>query len=703
MPHPSPPVAEKRPHTHEAHGLTRSDDYAWLRAENWQEVMRNPETLPDDIRAYLDAENSYCDAVFADTSDLQETLFREMRGRIKEDDSSVPTPDGDWAYFVEYIEGGEYPIICRQTREGDAKAVLLDGNAMAQGLDYFSLGGVAHSPDHTRVAYAVDTNGSEYYTIRVRELATGVDLSDEIKDVSGAVVWSSDGTTLFYTKVDDNHRPYAVARHTIGTPSEQDAEVYREADPAFFVGVSKTLSGAYIVINSHDHEASEIRVLPADAPGSAPRLIEARSPGHEYELEHSGDRFFIHTNSGDAEDFRIVEAPITDPSRSNWVDVEPHRAGRLIIDVSAFDEYLVRLERENGLPRIVIRALATGTEHAIEFDEDAYALGMASGYEHATSTLRFTYSSMTTPSQVFDYDMATRDRTLRKTQQVPSGHNPDDYVTRRIEAPAHDGETVPISLLYRKDTPLDGSAPVLLYGYGSYGISMPASFSTSRLSLVDRGFVYAIAHIRGGKEKGYRWYTSGKREQKTNTFKDFISAGEHLVAEGYTERGRIVGEGGSAGGMLMGAVANMAPDLFAGITAYVPFVDCLTTILDDTLPLTPPEWTEWGNPITSVEIYELMESYSPYDNVVPQPYPAILAVAGLTDPRVTYWEPAKWVARLRVTATNSPLIAMKMNMSAGHGGASGRFERLKETALGYAFALKATGHPEASVTPGAAV
>jgi oligopeptidase B len=446
-----------------------------------------------------------------------------------------------------------------------------------------------------------------------------------------------------------------------------------------------------LLLNASDHETAEIRLIDTlDAP-APPRLVSAREPEHDYSVEHHEDRLIILTNSDGAEDYRIVEAPIDSPGREHWREIEPHRPGRLILEIVAFKRHLVRLEREDGLPRIVIRRFADGAEHEIAFAEEAYALGISPGYEYDTDTLRFTYSSMTTPAQVFDYDMETRERILRKTQEVPSGHDPSNYVTRRVMAPARDGETVPVSLLYRKETPLDGSAPLLLYGYGAYGMTIPASFSTTALSLVDRGFVYAVAHVRGGQDKGYRWYKGGKREKKINTFTDFIAAGEYLAREKFTSRGRIVAHGGSAGGMLMGAIANMAPDLFLGVIAEVPFVDVLTTMLDASLPLTPPEWPEWGNPIQSADAYRTIAAYSPYDNVRAQGYPHILAVAGLTDPRVTYWEPAKWVAKLRELRTDDRLLLLRTNMDAGHAGASGRFERLKEVALAYAFALKIAG------------
>ncbi|MDA7947673.1 MAG: S9 family peptidase [Hyphomicrobiaceae bacterium] len=691
---PAPPATGKRPVEDTRHGITRTDNYAWLRADNWQEVMRDPSVLAPDIRTVLEAENSYTAAIMAETDKLQETLFAEMKGRIKEDDSSVPAPDGPFAYFTRYVTGGQHPLFCRRLREGDEHQVLIDANALAEPHAYFRIGGVSHSPDHKLVAYSSDTNGSEYYAMHVLKIETGDEIGVPIPDTAGGAVWANDSKTLFYSRLDENHRPRQIFRHTLGTEPDQDVLIYEEADPGFFVGVGMTQSRAFIVIDAHDHQTSEIRIIDANAPGSEPRLISARDVGHEYSVEHQDDKFIICTNVDGAEDFKIVEAPVDAPDRENWREIEPHKQGRLILDVVPYKDHLIRLEREDGLPRIVVRQTSDGSEHAIAFEEDAYALGLSSGYEYDTTTVRFTYSSMTTPAQVFDYDVQSRDRTLRKTQEVPSGHNPDDYVTRRIMAPAHDDETIPVTLLYRKTTPLNGDAPLLLYGYGAYGISIPAGFNTNCLSLADRGFIFAIAHIRGGKEKGYRWYREGRGASKTNTFKDFVSAGEHLARENFTSRGKIVAHGGSAGGMLMGAVANMAPDLFAGVIAEVPFVDVLNTMLDDTLPLTPPEWPEWGNPIEDKEAYEVIAAYSPYDNVTSQSYPNILALAGLTDPRVTYWEPAKWIAKLRALKTNDPILMLKTNMDAGHGGASGRFDRLKEVAIAYAFALKVTGKLE---------
>jgi oligopeptidase B len=688
-----PPAAEKRPVRELHHGIERHDDYAWLRVPNWQEVMRDPQALSADVRAYLEAENAYTKEVMADTEALQETLFKEMKGRIKEDDSTVPAPDGAYAYFMSYVTGGQHPRLCREPRAGGETQVLLDGDALAAGKPYFSLGAATWSRDHSLLAYAFDDKGSEFYRIRVRQLETGKELPDEVPDMEGAPVWNADGSGFYYTRVDEHRRPQQVLLHQICHKADEDELIYHEPDAGFFTRVGRSQDQRYLFIGAGDHETSEVRFLDLSAPQKGSRIIATRETNHDYQAEHHEGRLIILTNRDGAEDYKIVEAPIDNPGRENWRDLVPHKPGRLILDYTCYKDHLVRLEREDGLPRIVISRFSDGEEHAIAFAEEAYSLGMSDGYEYDTETLRFTYSSMTTPRQVFDYNMRTRERVLRKTQEVPSGHNSADYVTRRVFAPAWDGETVPVSLLYRKDTPLDGSAPCLLYGYGSYGIAIPAGFSTNAFSLVDRGFVYAIAHIRGGKDKGYRWYKDGKLAKKTNTFKDFISAGHYLAEQKFTSAGKIVGQGGSAGGMLMGAVANMAPELFAGIIADVPFVDVLTTMLDDTLPLTPPEWPEWGNPIASAEDYRTISAYSPYDNVRAQAYPNILATGGLTDPRVTYWEPSKWVAKLRANKTDKNLLLLKINMDAGHGGASGRFDRLKEDALAYAFALKVAMKP----------
>lgn len=685
------PKARKKPLELVEHGITRIDDYGWLRAENWQEVMRDPTVLDGEIRSHLEEENAYQSALMADTEPLQKALVAEMRGRIKEDDSSVPMRDGPWAYGMKYAEGGQHPKYVRAPSKGGETITLLDGDHEASGKAYFRLAGTGHSPDHKLLSWAYDDKGSEYFTVRFRNLETGADRNEEIADTAGGGVFSKDSRHFLYSRLDDNHRPSKLFVHALGTNPADDRLVHEEKDAGMFMGAGKTQSGNFIVIDSHDHETSQAWLLPADDPDAEPRLVAKRETGVEYSVDEGDGTLYILTNRGGAKDFRIVTTPADQPGPENWQDLVPHKPGRLILGHSVFKRHLVWLERENGLPRIVIHRLSDGTEHSIAFEEEAYGLGLGGALEYDTDVIRFSYSSMTTPSQTFDYNMETRERTLLKVQEVPSGHEPADYVTRRVFAKASDGEKVPVSLVYRKDTPLDGSAPCLLYGYGSYGITIPAGFNTNCLSLVDRGFVYAIAHVRGGKDKGFAWYEHGKREHKTNTFTDFIAAAEHLIREDFTAEGSIVAQGGSAGGMLMGVVANMAPELFAGIIAEVPFVDVLNTMLDDTLPLTPPEWPEWGNPLASPEDYKRIAAYSPYDQVQPQAYPPILALAGLTDPRVTYWEPAKWVARLREHQAGQSPVMLKTNMGAGHGGASGRFDRLDEIAVSYAFAIKAAG------------
>ena len=689
---PTPPKADKRPVTLSNHGIERTDNYAWLRDNNWQEVMRDPSVLDTDIRAYLEAENDYTDAYFEDTTALQETLFEEMKARIKEDDSSVPAKDGDYAYSMRYVTGGQQPHFLRTALDGSNEQVLLDGDALAEGKAYFRLGGLGHSDDHKLGIWSFDDKGSEYFTLRVRDLATGEDLADQITETTGGGVWDNASKSFFYVKQDENHRPSKVFRHVIGDAPENDQLIYEEEDPGFFVGVGKTSANRFITIDCHDHQTAEVYLIDANKPESALRLVAKREIEIEYSVDDLDDtRLIISTNADDAADMKLVTAPVSDPSRSNWEDYVAYEPGRLIKSMGTYKNHLVWLEVRAALPRIVIQRLSDGEEHSIAFDEEAYSLGLSGGYEYDTTSIRFSYSSMTTPGQTYDYDMETRERVLRKEQEIPSGHDAGDYVTRRLQAKSHDGADVPISIVHRKDTPLDGSAPLLLYGYGSYGMSMPASFSTTRLSLVDRGFVYAIAHIRGGMENGDAWYKAGKREHKENTFKDFISAGHHLANEGYTSKGKIISHGGSAGGMLMGVVVNMEPSLFGGCIAAVPFVDVLTTMLDDTLPLTPPEWPEWGNPIESAEDYKIIAAYSPVDNVSAQTYPPIFALAGLTDPRVTYWEPAKWVAKLREHKSDENILMLKTNMDSGHSGASGRFDSLKETAQEYAFALKVMG------------
>ena len=680
-----------RARTIHLHGDTREDPYAWLEDEGWAEVMRDPKKLKPEIRSWLDAQNAATAQAMAGTQALQEKLFAEFRGRIEEDERSVPLPDGPYEYYHRYRRGGQHPVYCRRQRGGGGEHVLLDGDEEARGLDYFKVGAFAHSPDHRHAAYSLDRNGSEIYTLRIRDLDTGAVLTDSLPDAAGPVVWANDGVHLFYPVLDERHRPVKVLRHRLGTGAEEDALVYEEADPGFFVGVGLTESRRFVVVDSHDHTTSELRLIDADRPDAPALLVAERERDVEYHVSHHGERLLILTNAGGAEDFKIVETPLARPQRRHWRDLVAHRPGRLILSLTAYREHLVRLEREDALPRIVITEAASGEEHAIAMEEEAYSLGLLAAHEFDTGVIHYTVSSPTTPERTCRYEMRTRERSLVKEQKVPSGHDPAAYVSTRLFACSHDGEEVPVTVLHRCDTPLDGSAPLLLYGYGSYGISIPASFQVTPLSLVDRGFVYAVAHVRGGKERGYRWYRDGKLGRKMNTFRDFISAGEHLVAQGYARRGGIACHGGSAGGMLVGAVINLCPDLFKAAAAEVPFVDVLNTMCDDTLPLTPPEWPEWGNPIADRDAYEYIKAYSPCDNVAPQDYPHILATAGLTDPRVGYWEPAKWVAKLAATRTDDRLLLLKTNMDAGHAGAAGRFERLKEVAFTFAFILLAFG------------
>jgi oligopeptidase B len=692
----TPPVAPRRPSPRTLHGVTVTDDYAWLKDEKWQQVLRDPSVLDPDIRAYLEAENRYAETLLAQTEALQKTLVAEMRGRIKEDDSGVPTPDGPFAYLWRFREGGQHQMIGRTPRAGGDVQVVLDGDSLAKTSEYFKFGGTRHSPDHQLEAWSADLRGSEFFTTRVRRWDSGQDLPDILTQTGGSVVWGRDSTFFFYVQVDDNHRPLKVYRHRLGTPQTDDVLVYEEKDAGWFTHIGESASGRFCIISGGDHDTSEQSLIDLSDPNATPRLIAPRETGVRYSVADRGDELFILTNEGRSIDFRIVTAPLATPGRANWRELIPHRPGTYILGMELYANHLVRLERTNALPSIVIRDLGNGSEHVIAFDEAAYSLDMVGGYEFDTTTLRFAYSSMTTPAEVYDYDMVSRARTLRKRQEIPSGHDPANYVTTRIMAASHDGAEVPVSILHRRDLKRDGSSPLLLYGYGSYGMAMPASFSANRLSLVDRGFVYAIAHIRGGSDKGWSWYLDGKLAKKTNTFDDFAAAGRALIAAKYTSTKRIVGHGGSAGGMLMGATANRAGELFAGIVAEVPFVDVLNTMLDDKLPLTPPEWPEWGNPITDETAFRQILSYSPYDNVSARDYPAILAMAGLTDPRVTYWEPAKWVARLRATMTSGGPVVLRTNMGAGHGGSSGRFNRLDEVAIAYAFALMTVG---LAVTP----
>ncbi|WP_332772525.1 S9 family peptidase [Phenylobacterium sp.] len=682
---PKPPVARRDPKTFQQLGRTRTDDYAWMKDENWKEVLRDPKILRADIREHLDAENAYTKAMLAGTEALQAQLFAEMKGRIKEDDSSVPASDGAWDYYVRYEIGAEHPVHGRRPRgRSDGEVVLLDEDALAKDKAFFQVGAAHHSPDHRLYAWAADEQGSEYYTIRLKDLATGETLPFQIDSAYGDFTFSPDSQWLFWIWRDENARPSKVFRRP--ARGGEDVLVYEEKDEGMFLGVGKTSDDSHMVVHVGNQETTEIWLIPAGDPTRPPFVAEPRRVGVKYELDHWTDRWVIRTNADGAVDFKLMASSAEIPAKSSWTEFVPHQPGRYITGFAAFAGHLVRAQRVNALDEIVVMA-RDGAEHVVAFDEEAYALSLEGGYEYETTLTRFVYQSPTTPRQWFDYDMTSRERTLRKTQEIPSGHDPARYVARRLYATASDGAEVPITVLMLKDTPLDGSARLLLYGYGSYGHAMEPSFSIRNLSLVDRGWIWAVAHVRGGSDKGWGWFLDGRKEKKTNTFTDFIACAEHLAANGYGALGEMAAYGGSAGGMLMGAIANLRPELWSGIIAAVPFVDVLNTMSDTTLPLTPPEWPEWGNPIEDAQAYDRIASYSPYDQVAPKPYPAILATGGLSDPRVTYWEPQKWVAKLRENTTGRAPILLKINMEAGHGGASGRFDFLKEIALDYAFAI----------------
>lgn len=685
MPKPTPPVAKKVPVRIEQLGRVRVDDYQWMKDDNWQAVLRDPSLIKADVKEHLTAENAYREAMMASTLPLQAQMFEEMKGRIKEDDSSVPAADGPWEYYVRYNTGDQHPLYCRRPRgRSDGEVILLDCNKLAEGKAYSEVSATEHSPDHALFGYAEDAQGSEVYKIYVKDLATGEVLPDPIESASANFTFSPDSQWIFWTNRDDNGRPDKIFRRP--ARGGETSLVNEETDEGMFQGIGRTADDAFIVISIANQETSESRIIPAANPTATPVVVEPRHVGRLYDLDHWGDRWVIRTNADDAIDFKVVEAPTASPGKANWKDLIPHTPGRFIEGVALVKDYLGRQERADANTKIVIRDRA-GAEHEIAVDEPAYALSLGGASEFDTTVMRYGYNSPSTPTSTYDYDLKTRERALRKVQEIPSGHNPADYVVERLNAPASDGELVPVTVLRRKDTPVDGSAPLLLYGYGSYGIPMAASFSTNRLSLVDRGFIYAIAHIRGGSDKGWNWFLTARRFTKKNTFTDFIAAADHLIARNYTKAGNIVAEGRSAGGLLMGAITNMRPELWAGVIGGVPFVDVINTMSDTSLPLTPPEWPEWGNPLEDAAAYDYIHSYSPYDQIEAKPYPALLATGGLSDPRVTYWEPEKWVAKLRPASTSGKPVLLKINMEAGHFASSGRFDYLKDIAHDYAFAV----------------
>ena len=673
-----PPVAARKPHSYEHHGIQIDDPYAWLRDAGYPQVD-DPEVL-----AYLKAENSYFDAHMAPHAGLVETIFQEMKGRLKEDESSVPQKDGDYLYWRRFEKGAQYKQWMRRPVAGGPDSVMLDEAALAQGKDYFRLGGIALTEDDRILAYATDTNGSERFTIRFRDLKTGKELPGEIANTVGDFVFTTDGKYLLYGLANENWRIDKIMVHQLGSDPASDRLLYEEPDQTFQAGVGMTQSRKWILLSTGNLETTEIRLLPADNPFATPILIRPRQKGVEYDVEDHGETLFIHTNDVSPQ-FRLVTAPISQPGE--WTERIAPSAQFYMTAVTSFADFFVVEGRENGLDQIEIHSYAGGAPKRIKFPEASYTASLDENPEYAVKTLRLAYESMVTPDTVLDYDVASGAMTTLKVQEIPSGYDASQYETERMDITARDGTKVPVSVVYRKGFKKDGNGPLYLYAYGAYGYAMPPGFSVLRLSLLDRGFAFAIAHIRGGDDLGQQWHLDGKLTKRTNTFNDFVDAAKGLIDRGYAKPGRVVAAGGSAGGELMGAVVNSNPELWGAVAAHVPFVDVLNTMLDESLPLTPGEWPEWGNPIEDKAAFELIRSYSPYDNVKAQAYPPLFVTAGLNDPRVTYWEPAKWVAKLRATKTDKNVLLLKTNMGAGHGGKSGRFDALREDAEEYAFFL----------------
>jgi len=672
----SAPRAKRREHVHEMHGDRRVDEYHWLRRREDPDVIR-----------YLEEENAYTAARMKHTEEFQQKLYDEMLSRIKETDLSVPVKKGDYFYYNRQVKGLQYPIFCRKRGSLDEpEEVLLDQNEEAQGKAFFRVGAMKVSPDHRLLAYGVDLDGSEKYTLRIKDLQNGEHLDDRVEGTGRSLAWCRDSRTIYYCTLDATLRPYRVHRHRLGSEVETDSVIFEEADGSFFVGVGVSRSERFILIHLGSHTTSEVWFFDADDDTADPRLVAAREQGVEYSLDHRGDSFYILTN-WQAKNFRWMKTPIERPERACWQEIIAHREDVYLEGVEVFAEHSVRFERKDGLQRVVVREFADGDEHLIAFPDPIYSVSSGRNPEFATRTFRFHYGSLVTPDSVFEYAIDSRSKTLLKRQEVLGGYDPAHYVCLREFATAPDGTRIPISLVHRKDFAKDGQGALLLTGYGAYGIGYDAEFSSLRLTLLDRGYAIAIAHIRGGDELGRAWYEAGKLRRKKNSFNDFIACAEYLMEAGWVSRRRLAISGGSAGGLLMGAVINARPELFAKVIAAVPFVDVLTTMLDESLPLTVIEWEEWGNP-NDPEDYAYIKSYSPYDNVRPVCYPKMLVTAGLYDPRVSYWEPAKWVARLRATKTDQNVLLLKTNMDSGHSGASGRYDYLKEKALEYAFLLE---------------
>jgi oligopeptidase B len=662
------------------------DNYSWIKQKDWKEVILNPNKLNTQVKKYLDEENLFKENQLKDINDIEKKLFEELKSKIKNEDNSVPKKDGNYLYGYKYNKNSEYPIYYRKNTTNNSEEIILDCEKKSKTHTYFNVASISHSHDHKHVAYNIDTNGSEYFSIFIEDIQKQELLSPEIKNTTGDIVWSLDNNYIFYVRLDQNHRPTKVFKHKIGSNSEKDLLIYEEKDPSFFCSINLSKTKNYLFIRTADHETSEYLFINLKLNEIQPILFKKRVKKIEYDLEHHEKFFLISTNVDNAKNFKIMISH--EESYQKWKEFIPYEKVNLILDFILLKDWLVRLERTEGSENIIILNLKNKNQHKISFDEEAYNLSLDHGYEYETDIFRYSYSSPTTPKSVFDYDCKSKKQELKKTQEVPSGHNKDDYICKKIFATAHDNEKIPITIFYKKGIKLDSNNYLLLYGYGSYGISIPSNFSTNRLSLVDRGIVYAIAHIRGGKEKGYEWYENGKLLNKKNTFLDFISCAEKLCEDKYTSPKKIVAQGGSAGGLLMGYIANERPDLFLGIIAQVPFVDICNTMLDEDLPLTVTEIPEWGDIKNDKKSFLYVKSYSPYDNVKKQNYPHMLVTGGISDPRVTYWEMTKWVAKLRENKTDNNLLLLHMNMTAGHSGASGRFDYLKEIAMEYGFVLK---------------
>jgi oligopeptidase B len=680
------PKINKILNTIKIHNEELIDNYSWIKQKDWKEVMLNPNKLNAQVKKYLDEENLFKENQLKDIKDIEKKLFEELKSKIKNEDNSVPKKDGDYFYGYKYNKNSEYPIYYRKNIIKNSEEIILDCEKKSKTHAYFNVASISHSHNHKSVAYNIDTNGSEYFSIFVEDIDKKEILSPEIKNTTGDIIWSLDNNYIFYVGLDQNHRPTKVFKHKIGSDTNKDLLIYEEKDPSFFCSINLSKTKKYLFIRTADHETSEYLFINLQLNETTPVLFKKRIKKIEYDLEHHEKFFLISTNTDEAKNFKIMISH--EQSYQKWEEFIAYEKDNLILDFILLKDWLVRLERTEGSENIIILNLNNKNQHKISFDEEAYNLSLDHGYEYETDTFRYSYSSPTTPKSIFDYDCKLNKQELKKTQEVPSGHNKDDYICKKIFATAHDNEKIPITILYKKGVKLDSNNYLLLYGYGSYGISIPSNFSTNRLSLVDRGIIYAIAHIRGGKEKGYEWYENGKLLNKKNTFLDFISCAKKLCEDKYTSPKKIIAQGGSAGGLLMGYIANESPDLFLGIIAQVPFVDICNTMLDEDLPLTVTEIPEWGDIKNDKKSFLYVKSYSPYDNVKKQNYPHMLVTGGISDPRVTYWEMTKWVAKLRENKTDNNLLLLHMNMTAGHSGASGRFDYLKEIAMEYGFVLK---------------